>query len=63
MAYSVASLIGTAIALPLLGVIAVTLRFYVRLRLRPTFIVTDDWLIVLAVVLGVAQGVNQIICM
>lgn len=61
VAYNVASLIGTAIALPLLGVLAVILRFYVRLRLRPTFIGTDDWLIVLAVVLVVGQGICQII--
>ncbi|KAG8532195.1 uncharacterized protein KY384_003836 [Bacidia gigantensis] len=61
MAYNVASLIGTAIALPLLGVIAVILRFYVRLRLRPTFIGIDDWLIVLAVVLVVGQCANQVV--
>lgn len=63
MAYNVASLLGTAIALPLLGVIAVILRFYVRLRLRPSYVGIDDWLIVLAVVLVVGHGVNQIICM
>ena len=61
MGYDVASLIGTAIGLPLLGVVAVILRFYVRLRLRPTFIGVDDWLIVLAVVLVVGQGANQIV--
>ena len=59
--YGVTSLIVTAIVLPLLGFIAVTLRFYVRLYLKPTFIGVDDWLIVIAIVLVYGQAANQIV--
>ena len=59
--YGVASLIATAIVFPLLGVVAVILRFYVRLRLQPTYVGIDDWTILLSCVLVCAQGVNQII--
>ena len=59
--YDVTSLIATAIVLPLLGFIAVTLRFYVRLYLKPTFIGVDDWLALIAIVLVCGQGANQIV--
>ena len=59
--YDVASLIATAIILPLLGFIAVVLRFYVRLYLKPTYIGIDDWLIAVAVVLVYGQAANQIV--
>lgn len=59
--YGVTSLIVTAVILPLLGVVAVTLRFYVRLRLKPTFIGIDDWMITFSCLLVCAIGANQIV--
>ena len=61
--YGVNSLIGTAIALPIFGIAAVVLRFYVRLRVRHTYIGVDDWLILLSVVLVCGHGVIQILGM
>ena len=58
--YGVTSLIVTATVLPLLGLGAVCLRFYVRLRLKPTFVGIDDWLITFSCLLVFAQGANQI---
>ena len=54
------SLIGTAIALPLLAILAVILRFYARLHLRKSRIEIDDWLALLAVVFVCGHGVVQI---
>ena len=59
-AYGESSLIGTAIALPLLAILAVILRFYARLHLRKSFIKIDDWLALLAVVFVCGHGVVQI---
>ena len=61
MAYGVDSLIGVAIALPLLGITAVILRFYVRLRLKRDYIGTDDWLILLSIILVCGQAAIQIL--
>ena len=58
--YGVASVIVTATLLPLLGVVAVCLRFMVRLRLKPTFVGVDDWLIAFSTVLVLAQAAIQI---
>ena len=58
--YSVASVIVAAIVLPLLGVLAVCLRFYVRIRLTPTFVGIDDWLIAFSCFLVLGQGAMQI---
>ena len=58
--YGVVSLIITATVLPLLGLVAVCLRFYVRLRLKPTFVGIDDWLVAFSCLLVLAQGANQI---
>ena len=60
--YDVASLIVTALVLPLFGLIGVCLRFYVRLRLKPSYIGIDDWLIVSAIVLVYGQSACQILC-
>ena len=59
--YGVASLIVTAILLPLIGSVCVALRFFVRLRLKPTFIGVDDWLILFACFFVWGQGVTQIV--
>lgn len=58
--YSVASIIVTAILLPLIGSAAVYLRFYIRLRLKPTFIGIDDWLILSSCIFVWAQGAMQV---
>lgn len=59
--YGVTSVIVTAAVLPLLGLLAVCLRFYVRVRLRPTYIGIDDWLIAFSCFLVLGQGAMQII--
>ena len=59
--YGVASVVVTAAVLPILGVIAVVLRFYVRLRLKPTFVGIDDWMIAFSCLFVCAQGALQII--
>ena len=61
--YGVTSLISTAIALPILSILAVSLRLYVRLRMRHTYVGIDDWLVVLSVLLVCGQGVLQILGM
>ena len=57
--YNVNSLIVTAVIIPLLGVVAVALRFYVRLRLTPTYVGVDDWAIALSCLLvcGIAADI------
>lgn len=61
--YGETSLIGTAIALPILGIIAVSLRLYARLCLRHTYVGVDDWLIILAIILVCGHGIIQILGM
>ena len=51
----------TAIVLSLLSIIAVFLRFYVRLRIRRTHIGIDDWLVLLSVFLVCGHGIIQIL--
>ena len=58
--YGVASVIVAATVLPLLGVLAVCLRFYVRVWLKPTFVGIDDWLIAFSCFLVLGQGAMQI---
>ena len=58
--YTVANVMGAATVLPLLGVLAVCLRFYVRIRLTPAFVGIDDWLIAFSCVLILGQGAMQI---
>lgn len=59
--YGVTSVIVTAAVLPLLGLLAVCLRFYVRVRLTRTYIGIDDWLIAFSSFLVLSQGAMQII--
>lgn len=61
--YGVASVIVTAIVLPLLGFVAVCLGFHVRIRLTPTFVGIDDWLIACSCFLVLGQGAMQIVGM
>ena len=58
MAYEPPSIVAISIVLPALSILAVCLRFLVRLRLKPTFIGIDDWLILAAVIFLVADGAN-----
>ena len=59
--YGADSLLVTAIVLPFLSIIAVSLRIYVRLGMRHTYIGVDDWLVILSVLLVCGQGVMQIL--
>ena len=59
--YGVTSLIVSAILFPLLGVAAVALRFYVRLRVKRTFIGLDDWMITFSCLLVCASGPAQVV--
>lgn len=61
--YGVTSVIVTAVVLPLLGFVAVCLRFYVRIRLVPTYVGIDDWLIAFSCLLVLGQGAMQIVGM
>ena len=59
--YGPGPLLGTAIALPALAIIAVILRLYVRLRVRSTYLGADDWLVLCSVILVVGHGILQIL--
>ena len=61
--YGVASVIVTAILLPLLGFVAVCLRFYTRIRLTSMSVGIDDWLIAFSCLLVLGQGAAQIVGM
>lgn len=61
--YGVASVIVTATVLPILGFLAVCLRFYVRIRLTPTYVGIDDWLIAFSCFLVLGQGAMQVVGM
>ena len=58
--YSVPSLIATGVILPLLGVVTVCLRYWVRLRFSPSYIGIDDILIVVGVLFVCGMGAIQI---
>lgn len=58
MAYSPASIVAVSIVLPVIALVAVCLRFWVRLRVQPSYIGADDWLIAGAVVFSLADGAN-----
>ena len=59
--YSPASFIAVAVVLPLLGVVAVGVRFYVRLCLRSSRLGADDYMIVIGCLLVCAMCVNQLV--
>ena len=61
--YGIASVIVAAVLLPLLGFVAVCLRFYTRISLTPTFVGIDDWLIAFSCLLVLGQGALQIVGM
>ena len=58
MAYDPTSIVVVSIVLPLLGVVAVCLRFWVRLRVAPTYLGIDDWLALAAVIFSMGDGAN-----
>lgn len=59
--YSISSLVATGIILPLLGVVAVGLRFHVRLRSKTMAPGLDDWTMLAACVIVCGIGSLQII--
>ncbi|KAI9652834.1 MAG: hypothetical protein M1831_006359 [Alyxoria varia] len=58
MAYSPESIVAVSILLPLLAVTTVSLRFFVRKKLARTYIGFDDWLLLAACFLALADGAN-----
>ncbi|KAI9718493.1 MAG: hypothetical protein M1828_006676 [Chrysothrix sp. TS-e1954] len=61
MLYPVSSAISTAIIFLVLGAITLCLRFWVRLRMRPTYVGPDDYTVVIAFILVCGMCANQII--
>ena len=58
---SPSGLVVIGVILPLLGVIAVLFRFYIRFNSKHFDIGADDWLILAACLLVCGMGVMQII--
>lgn len=61
MAYNPALEVSSAIVLPLLGILTIALRFYVRLKMRPNPVGWDDILIVGAAIFLVGMAATQIV--
>ena len=61
--YGVASVIVSAILLPLLGSVVVCLRFYTRVHLTSTYVGIDDWLSAFSCLLVLGHGAAQILGM
>lgn len=59
--YSPTSIVALGIVLPLLGVFAVFLRLFIRMRLRPTPLGADDWIICVGAFFVCAMGANELI--
>jgi hypothetical protein len=62
MEYSPTSIVVIAVVLPLFAVVAVALRFLVRLKIQPTYIGIDDWTIAVAVIFLLADCANLAVC-
>lgn len=60
MLYPPASTVAICVVLPVLAIIAVLLRFYVRIRVQPTYVGIDDWLAVAACLFACADSANLI---
>ena len=61
MAYDAPTFYAVDSTLSLLAFAAVCLRFWVRLRVQPTYLGADDWLILGAFVFFLADAANQIV--
>ena len=61
--YGVTSVTVTAILLPLLGSVAVVLRFYTRVHLTSTYVGIDDWLSAFSCLLVLGHGAAPILGM
>jgi hypothetical protein len=60
--YSPSSIITVFIIFPIIGLIVLALRFFVRLRVqKPPELWIDDWLIFVGAILTVALNVNGLI--
>lgn len=60
--YSPTGIVVIAVVLPLFSVVAVALRFLVRLKIQPTYIGIDDWTIAVAVIFLLADCSNLAVC-
>ena len=58
--YSPVSLVISGVFLPLLDIVALCVRFWVRLRIQPTFVGTDDYFIMVGCALACVMGGMQI---
>ena len=61
MEYSPTSIIVVSVVLPVIALVAICLRFWVRLRVQPTYVGIDDWLILGAFIFMVGDAANLII--
>lgn len=58
--YPETSLVATGVILPLVGVVAVCFRFFVRMRPKHVALGIDDWAILVACILVCGMGALQI---
>ena len=56
--YTPTTIVAISIVLPLIAVVAVCLRFWVRTSYQPTYLGVDDWLAFAAVIFCLADGAN-----
>lgn len=61
--YPPSTIITVSTILPVLTVVCVGLRFYVRLKVRPDYLGIDDWMAAAASMLCVGDGVCTILGM
>ena len=59
--YPPSAIIAIPVVLPLLTVVAVVLRFYVRLKLSPTYLGIDDWTAAVASLFCLGFGASLIV--
>lgn len=61
MVYPPEAIVAISIILPLLTLCAVSLRFWVRMRVAPAYLGVDDWCCAAACILAMADGANLIV--
>ena len=59
--YDPTSIIAICVILPIIALVALCLRFWVRIRVQPTHIGADDWLILVASIFLIADAANLIV--
>jgi hypothetical protein len=60
--YSPTSIVVVAVVLPLFSIVAVYLRVIVRLKIQPTYLGIDDWMIVVAIFFLLGDCANLAVC-